>query len=52
VVVGVNVNEDHKLTGTKSRDNERARVHILSKTYLGCEMSDSGEVCNKVVMGL
>lgn len=26
--------------------------HIILKTFSGCEMSDGGEVCNKLVMGL
>jgi hypothetical protein len=30
----------------------RGHIHTLSKTSLGCEMSDSGEVCNKLVTGL
>lgn len=53
LVVGVSVNKNnYKFSGTKSRGNERAHVHMLSETSVGCEMLDSGEVRNKLVMGI
>jgi hypothetical protein len=51
--VGVSVNENnHTFSSTKNRGNERAHIHILSRTSLGCEVLDNGEVCNKLVLGL
>jgi hypothetical protein len=30
----------------------KGHMFMLSKTSLWCEVSDNGEVCNKLVMGL
>jgi hypothetical protein len=39
VVDGVNENS-HRSGDTRSKGNERVRVHMLFVTCLGCEMSD------------